>query len=49
MLCPKCSAHMIYEQIKPKGGNPYHRYRCTNLDCKHLFSVKDTKGQRKLM
>ena len=49
MKCPKCDAHMIYETIPTKSGTPYHRYRCTNPECKHLFSVKDTKGQRTLL
>ena len=49
MLCPKCAAHMQYESVPTKSGFPYYRYRCTNGDCKHIFSTKSTKGQRKLL
>lgn len=60
MRCPKCGSSMVYEAVPIRikvliaGGydyiekGKYYRYRCTNPDCKHIFSTKTRNGQRRL-
>lgn len=48
MKCPKCGEHMKYEKIEGKNKKHYWRYRCTNIDCKHIFKP-EKKGQKRLM